>query len=114
MTGGGAPGYRSENYFLVNSPTLTKMPSFALSMAPKSVPHEQAPALAMLTPREYEVLVWLAEGKSNWAIGQIVGCTEETVKKHLQRVYRKLGVESRVSAAVFFARLSGPDRVGPG
>ena len=90
------------------------MPSFLLPMPPENVPHERPPALAMLTPREHEVLFWLAEGKTNWAIGQIVGCTEETVKKHLQRVYRKLGLEGRVSAAVFFARLSGPDRVGPG
>jgi len=35
--------------------------------------------------REREILSWLPAGKSNWEIAHIVGCTEETVKKHLQR-----------------------------
>lgn len=60
--------------------------------------------LSSLTPRELEILRWVAEAKSNWAVGQIVGCSEETVKKHLQRVYRKLGVENRM-AAVGYLRL---------
>lgn len=57
-----------------------------------------SPGLSSLTPREREILQWLAEGKSNWAIGVIVGCCEETVKKHLQHVYRKLGVDNRIGA----------------
>jgi RNA polymerase sigma factor (sigma-70 family) len=69
-------------------------------MPPESVPSPKSPALATLTPREREILDWLAEGKSNWEIGQIVGCSEETVKKHLQRTYRKLGVETRMHAAI--------------
>ncbi|MBA3652161.1 MAG: helix-turn-helix transcriptional regulator [Chthoniobacterales bacterium] len=35
-----------------------------------------------MTPREREVLHWLAEGKSNWETAQILECTEETVKMH--------------------------------
>lgn len=46
-----------------------------------------------------EVLEWMSEGKSNWEIGKILTCAEETVKKHLQRVYKKLEVSNRVSAA---------------
>ena len=53
----------------------------------------------LLTPREREVLSWVSEGKSNWEVGQIVGCVEQTVKKHLQHIYRKLGVENRTPAA---------------
>ena len=52
-----------------------------------------------LTIREREVLRWIAEGKSNWETGQILNCEEGTVKKHLQRIYRKLGVENRTAAA---------------
>lgn len=52
-----------------------------------------------LTTREEEVLHWLAEGKSNWEIGRILGCAEETVKKHVQHIFRKLGVETRTAAA---------------
>ena len=55
--------------------------------------------LDFLTRREREVVDWLPQGKTNWAIGQILGCSEETVKKHLQRAYRKLGVETRMEAA---------------
>ena len=54
---------------------------------------------ARLTPRELEALAWAAEGKSNAAIAVIIGCREATVVKHLQRVYKKIGVENRTSAA---------------
>lgn len=75
-------------------------------MPPGNPPQGRLSGLATLTPREREILDWLGEGKSNWQIGQIVGCREETVKKHLQRVYRKLGVETRLSAANFLQRSS--------
>ena len=42
---------------------------------------------------------WVSQGKSNWEVAQILGCVEQTVKKHLQRINRKLGVENRVAAA---------------
>ena len=51
-----------------------------------------------LTRREREVMKWVGEGKSNWEIGTIIGCVERTVKKHLQHIFRKLGVENRVAA----------------
>ncbi len=52
-----------------------------------------------LTSREAEVLYWVAQGKINRDIGDIVGASPATVKKHLERVYAKLGVETRTSAA---------------
>lgn len=52
-----------------------------------------------VSPREAEVLFWLLEGKSNGDIGTILGVAEATVKKHLERVFEKLGVENRTSAA---------------
>jgi DNA-binding CsgD family transcriptional regulator len=56
-------------------------------------------ASLLLTPREREIMRWVGEGKSNWEVAKIVGCVEQTVKKHLQRIYRKLGVENRTAAA---------------
>ena len=52
-----------------------------------------------LTLRESEVLYWVAKGKTNRDIGDILGSSPATVKKHLERVYEKLGVETRTSAA---------------
>jgi LuxR family transcriptional regulator/LuxR family quorum-sensing system transcriptional regulator CciR len=53
-----------------------------------------------LSPRETEVLVWVARGKSNAAIGDILGISAHTVDAHLRRIYLKLGVFDRLSAAV--------------
>jgi DNA-binding NarL/FixJ family response regulator len=53
-----------------------------------------------LTMREAEVLLWIARGKANRDIGEILGLSPRTVNKHLEQVYAKLGVENRASAAV--------------
>jgi DNA-binding NarL/FixJ family response regulator len=53
-----------------------------------------------LTAREAEVLLWIARGKSNRDIGDILGLSPRTVNKHLETVYEKLGVENRASAAI--------------
>jgi DNA-binding CsgD family transcriptional regulator len=52
-----------------------------------------------LTAREAEVLYWVAKGKINRDIGDILGASPATVKKHLERIYAKLGVETRTAAA---------------
>ena len=52
-----------------------------------------------LTGREAEVLYWVVKGKVNRDIGDILGASPATVKKHLERVYAKLGVETRTAAA---------------
>jgi CheY-like chemotaxis protein/DNA-binding CsgD family transcriptional regulator len=56
-----------------------------------------------LTLREAEVLYWVAKGKTNRDIGDILGSSPATVKKHLERVYVKLGVETRTAAAAVAA-----------
>ena len=53
-----------------------------------------------LTPREAEVLLWVAQGKSNPEISSILGATENTVKKHLQNMFEKLGVDNRNAAGL--------------
>ncbi len=55
---------------------------------------------AELTPREREILCQLAEGLSNKLIGRQLGISEGTVKLHVKAILRKLGVHSRVGAAV--------------
>ena len=52
-----------------------------------------------LTGREAEVLYWVVKGKINRDIGEILGASPATVKKHLERVHAKLGVETRTAAA---------------
>jgi DNA-binding CsgD family transcriptional regulator len=63
-----------------------------------------------LTPRECEVLFWLARGKSNAEIAAILGIQPSTVGKHLERIYPKLGVENRTAAISFASELSGATR----
>lgn len=52
-----------------------------------------------LTAREAEVLYWVAQGKTNRDIGDILGTSPRTVTKHLEHVFEKLGVETRTAAA---------------
>ncbi len=52
-----------------------------------------------LTLREAEVLYWVVKGKTNKDVGDILGSSPMTVKKHLERVFVKLGVETRTAAA---------------
>ena len=52
-----------------------------------------------LTPKEAEVLYWVVKGKINRDIGDILGSSPMTVKKHLERIFAKLGVETRTAAA---------------
>jgi DNA-binding NarL/FixJ family response regulator len=53
-----------------------------------------------LTPRVAEALLWLAQGKTNSDIASILGISESTVKKHVQEIFEKLGVETRGAATV--------------
>jgi DNA-binding CsgD family transcriptional regulator len=53
-----------------------------------------------LSLREREVLDWLAGGKTDRDIADILGISHRTVHKHLQRIYEKLGVENRTSAVM--------------
>ncbi len=57
-------------------------------------------ATAALTNRENEVLKWVVAGKTNQEIGLKLGISDKTVEKHLIAVFKKLGVASRVEAAV--------------
>ncbi len=72
----------------------------------KVVQHGNNPSLnkptpfSELTPREFEILCHLAEGQSNKVIARNLGISDGTVKLHVKSILRKLGVHSRVEAAV--------------
>jgi DNA-binding response OmpR family regulator/DNA-binding CsgD family transcriptional regulator len=70
------------------------------------VNHETSNRLsdAALTPREAEVLSWLAKGKTNRDIADILGMSPRTVNKHLEHIFEKLGVETRTAAAALATR----------
>jgi DNA-binding NarL/FixJ family response regulator len=51
-----------------------------------------------LSPREAEVLLWVAQGKGNQDIAVILGLSPATVKKHTMHIFDKLGVETRAAA----------------
>ena len=58
-----------------------------------------------LTPRELDVLAWIARGKTNRDIAEILGMSPRTVNKHLEHIFVKLGVETRAAAAALVASL---------
>ena len=60
-----------------------------------------------LTQREAEVLLWIARGKSNRDVADILTLSPRTVNKHLEQIFNKLGVENRTSAAALAARTLG-------
>jgi len=74
----------------------------ALQAAAERTPDFSPHALlrAGITPREAEVLKWVAEGKTNPEIGIILGVSARTVGKHVENLLAKLGVETRTAAAI--------------
>ena len=69
-------------------------------MAPTRAVHEEAVAVdhTVLTPREIEVLSYIARGLTARAASAYLRIAEGTVNKHLESAYRKLGVDNRVAA----------------
>jgi DNA-binding NarL/FixJ family response regulator len=66
-----------------------------------------------LNPRAAEVLLWVAQGKTNPDIGLILGISESTVKKHLLEIFEKLSVETRSAAALRAVELLGSKAAAP-
>jgi LuxR family quorum sensing-dependent transcriptional regulator len=58
----------------------------------------------VLTPREREVLAWVAQGKSAWEIGEILEIAKRTVDEHAQTAVRKLGAVNRTHAVAIALR----------
>jgi DNA-binding CsgD family transcriptional regulator len=80
--------------------TVTCMPgSNGVTLILKERPAAGNLAVLGLSARESEVLLWVTRGKSNEEIRSILGISPGTVKKHLEHIFQKLGVESRTAAA---------------
>jgi NarL family two-component system response regulator LiaR len=75
-------------------------PSVAVNMLDRRVRAASEPPSALLSGRGLDVLRLVVEGKTNQEIGIVLGISEKTVEKHLAEVFAKLGVSSRVEAAV--------------
>ena len=73
----------------------------ASAPAPLEPPREAAPSADLLSPREREILLLIARGDSNKLIARELDIAETTVKIHVQHILRKLGLSSRVQAAVY-------------
>jgi two-component system nitrate/nitrite response regulator NarL len=108
---GGAQGYLLKNIdseFLVQSIRRAADGDSVISpeMAGKLMRQVRTGAPAaqpadVLSPREREILQWLAKGGSNKEIARDLELAESTVKIHVQHILRKLGLNSRVQAAVW-------------
>lgn len=74
---------------------------------PAAAPSNSAPAVPNLsrlrglglTPRECEIVFWIAQGKHDAEIATIAGCAAKTVSKHVEHILEKLGAETRLAAA---------------
>jgi DNA-binding CsgD family transcriptional regulator len=98
-------------------PSIARMgdsgPTRRTVRVPVASPSESSPPLAIpatspeaylashfrLTPRQAEVLHWVAEGKTNGEIGIILQCSANTVKTHMREIFHRLGVHTRTAAA---------------
>ncbi len=72
-------------------------------------PAEAGAGTARISARQAQIMRWLREGKGNEEIGQLLGISGLTVKNHLQRLYRQLGVSNRAHAVARCASLRLPE-----
>ena len=73
---------------------LIKFKSQSLKLAKQTLKNK-----LKITRRESDVLYWVAQGKTDWEISQILHISERTVNKHLEQIYRKLEVNNRTAAS---------------
>jgi DNA-binding CsgD family transcriptional regulator len=99
VSGGGARGYR----YIFQPAPMARTP-----VASQSEPRQ--PTLAIieaphyLSNREIEILLLVADGKTNGEIGGVLGISGKTAQHHVANAFRKIGVSSRVAATVWLAR----------
>lgn len=97
--------YKGED---VISPFLANSIPKVMSAIEVAIPHGKADGtaakIAQLTERERETLDLLSEGNSNKEMADKMCLSLETIKSHLQTIYKKLGVKSRTEAAILFLK----------
>lgn len=85
------------------SPAVTRRLISAFAEQPMRREASPGAAMAGLTPREREVLARIGRGLSNAEIAKALDMAEATTKTHVSRVLNKLGLKSRVQAAIFYS-----------
>lgn len=90
------------------APDFNAEPAEAPPPEPQVRPSESALAASKLSPREREILREIARGASNKEIARTLKIAETTVKIHVQHIFRKLNLSSRVQAAVY--AVTDPDQ----
>ena len=78
---------------------LTNRPRSGAPPPGKNMPAKNKLASLGLTPRQTEVLTWMAQGKTNYEIGVMLGARIGTIRKHVEHILVKLNVENRTAAA---------------
>ncbi len=82
------------------TPELTGILAKVVQQGEPAAGEERTKPFDELTPREREILCHVSEGQSNKVIARKLGISDGTVKLHVKAILRKLGVHSRVEAAV--------------
>jgi DNA-binding CsgD family transcriptional regulator len=83
-------------------------PRFSLSKNASTLdssPRSDSHNLRMLSNREREILAWIAEGKSDASIGQILNISSKTVNYHVENAKRKFAVATRIQAVIAALRM---------
>jgi len=84
----------------VVGPHVVREPDLPAKTADVGIRPVSNPASVGLTPREFEVLGWLVQGKCNKEIARKLGIEEQTVKNHLRPIFQKFGVVRRTELLV--------------
>jgi len=85
---------------IVVAPSLTSVLADLVRHGDRRERKDELEPFSSLTPREHEILCHLSEGQSNKVIARNLNISDGTVKLHVKAILRKLGVHSRVEAAV--------------
>ncbi|MGA0342861.1 MAG: response regulator [Arenicellales bacterium] len=85
---------------IVVAPALTSVLADLVRHGDRRERKDELEPFSSLTPREHEILCHLSEGQSNKVIARNLNISDGTVKLHVKAILRKLGVHSRVEAAV--------------
>jgi len=94
-----APAPELTSFALSSNGTNAQKPDVYRSRVPNGKRNAGPLCSLDLTPRETEVLTWVPQGQTNYAIGVILTAATRTICKHVQRILFKLNVENRTAAA---------------
>ncbi|MAF08293.1 MAG: two-component system response regulator NarL [Acidiferrobacteraceae bacterium] len=97
---------------IVVAPALTSVLADLVRHGERRERKDDMVPFSSLTPREHEILCHLSEGQSNKVIARHLDISDGTVKLHVKAILRKLGVHSRVEAAVMAVEKGVRNRSG--